>query len=246
MEKSPAWIIVLSGVPPQAKKVEIKNAITAPYDRPRHVEMGHASYRASEAEVSVDVRSKLEKYGALENFYLAPFSRGKRTKAVALFQDEEDAKSACSLNNKPLLILNGGKLTVTFIRSIKAKVVTAIYAVLKGTVDQRSREWKKKHLVSQVYPDSQNQFTTLKIEGNNLESVEKAQKSLRHMLEGKIIAHDGDPIWSPALNSYGSAFRTIKALEKELEVVVIRDKTKRHLLYYGPPREIQSGCSPNR
>ena len=65
-----AWTVVLSGIPPQAKRVDIENAITVPYDNPRHIEMGLTSYQASEAEVSVDVRSKLEEYGAVENFFL--------------------------------------------------------------------------------------------------------------------------------------------------------------------------------
>ena len=232
-----AWTIVLSGVPSQAKRVDIENAITAPHDNPRHVEMGHAGYQASEAEVSVDVRSKLEEYGALENFFLAPFSKGKRAKAAAWFQDEGDAKSACSLNNKPLPILKGGRLTVTLIRSAKVKVLTAIYSALKHTIDQEARGWKEKCLVFRVYPGGQNQFTTLKIEGDDTEAVEKARKTLANILKGKVLTHSENPVWSPALNSYGTAFQTIKALERELKVVIIRDRTKRQLLYYGLPEK---------
>lgn len=229
-----AWTVVLNGVSPQSRRKDIETAITAPYDRPRHIEMGNTNYEASGPEVSVDVRSKLEEYGTLEDFFLAPVSKGKRIKAVARFQDEEEARAACSLNNKPLPILNGGRLTVTLIRSFKIKIVSAIYFVLQRTIDEKAREWKEKHLIFRVYPDVEGQFTTLKIEGDNTEAVSEAQKTLQKILDGKALTGADDLVWSPALNCNGPVFQAIKALGRELKVVIIRDKAKRRLLYYGP------------
>jgi hypothetical protein len=100
-----AWTIVLSEVPSDATSKDVEEAIKSPYDKPRHVEPGPISYQASDAEVSVVVRSYLEKHGPLESFYLAPTNKGKRVKATALFADEADARSACSLNNGPVDIL---------------------------------------------------------------------------------------------------------------------------------------------
>lgn len=110
-----AWTIILSDVPSDASSKDIERAIISPYNKPRHVELGAVSYRASETEVSVEVRSRLEKHGPLENFYLAPTLKGKRVKATAWFQDEADARSVCSLNNRPLGILRDGKVTVTLV-----------------------------------------------------------------------------------------------------------------------------------
>lgn len=87
-----AWTIILSDVPSDATSKDIQRAIISPQDKPRHFELGAVSYRASEAEVSVEVRSHLEKHGPLENFYLAPTLKGKRVKATAWFQDEADAR----------------------------------------------------------------------------------------------------------------------------------------------------------
>jgi hypothetical protein len=75
----------LSDLPSDATFKDIELAITSPQDKPRHVELGVASYRASEAEVSVEVWSYLEMHGPLENFYLAPTLKGKRVKSTAWF-----------------------------------------------------------------------------------------------------------------------------------------------------------------
>jgi hypothetical protein len=149
-----AWTIVLSDVPSDATSKDVEEAIKSLYDKPRHVELGPISYQASDAEVSVVVRSYLEKHGPLESFYLAPTNKGKRVKATALFADEPDARSACSLNNGPLDILGKGKLTVTIIQSAKIKVSTAVYIATKSEIDMRSKTWKERHLGLHVYPDT--------------------------------------------------------------------------------------------
>lgn len=238
-----AWTVVLSGVSAQATKVDITNAIAAANDKPRHIEMGRTiSYQASEAEVGMEVRSKLEEYGALENLFLAPSSRGKRNKAVAWFDDEVDAKSACQLNGKSLSSLNGGKLTVALIRSAKVKVLTAIYSVLKHTIGQEAEKWKAKHLDFRVYSGVEKQFTTLKIEGDDTEAVGKARKTLENILDGKVLTYAGNPVWSPAFNSSGTGFQAIKAIERDLSVVIIRNRTKRQLMFYGAPEKLDQAA----
>lgn len=104
-----AWTITLSDLPSQATPRDVKQSVKSPNDRLRHVEVGSASYSASVAEVSVAVRTELEKRGPLEHFYLAPVSKGKRVKATALFVNEADAGSACALNNSQLPILGKGR-----------------------------------------------------------------------------------------------------------------------------------------
>jgi hypothetical protein len=79
-------------VPSDATFKDIERAILSPQDKPRHDKSGAVSYQASESEVSVKVRSHLEKRAPLVNFYLAPTLTGKRVKATAWFQDEADAR----------------------------------------------------------------------------------------------------------------------------------------------------------
>ncbi|RMZ69247.1 ariadne-2 [Pyrenophora seminiperda CCB06] len=233
-----AWTVVLNNVSPQAKKNDIEKAILALPDKPRHIEMGHMSYEASEAEVSVDIRLKLEEYGSLEAFFLAPFSSGKRIKASVWFHDEAEARSACHLNNKPLSILNGGNLTVALVRSVKIKVLSAIYSTLESTIGQKISQWKEKHIIFKVYQDSESRFTTMKLEGGDTVAVGTAREQLQKITNGEILTNTDEPLWIPSLNSHGSVFQAVKALEKELSVVIIVDKVKRQLRFYGPPEKL--------
>jgi hypothetical protein len=229
----------LSDVPSDAASKDVEEAIKSLYDKPRHVELGSISYQASDAEVSVVVRSYLEKHGPLESFYLAPTNKGKRVKATALFADEADARSACSLNNGPLDILGKGKLTVTIIQSAKIKVSTAVYIATKSEIDMRSKTWKERHLGLHVYPDTIQRFTTLKIEGSSAQDVANARKTLDLILSGIILTAGGNTVWNPSLSSNRSAYKRLKSIEKELHILIVRDKTKRQLQYYGPPEKLQ-------
>lgn len=234
-----AWTIILSDVPGDTTSKDVKEAIKSLSDKPRHVELGPISYQASDAEVSVVVRSSLERYGPLESFYLAPTNKGKRVKATALFADEADARSACSLNNGPLDILGKGKLTVTIIQSAKIKVSTAVYIATKSEIDMRSKTWKERHLELHVYPDTIQRFTTLKVEGSSAQDVANARKTLDLILSGIILTVGGNTVWDPSLSSNRSAYKRLKLIEKELDILIIRDKTKRQLQYYGPPEKLQ-------
>ncbi|KAN0091820.1 hypothetical protein V8E51_017667 [Hyaloscypha variabilis] len=234
-----AWTIVLSDVPSNATSRDIERAFTYPQDKPRHVELGPVSYRASEPEVSVEVRSHLEKHGPLENFYLAPALTGKRVKATAWFQDEADAKSACSLNDKSLGILGDGKLTVTLVQSAKIKISTIVYVVLKSRIDQISKTWKEQHLVFRVYEDTLHKYTTLKVEGNNAEDLADARRTLEEVLNGVVLKDGENAVWDPALISNGRAYMKLKSIAERLHVVIIRDKPTRQLRFYGDPEKFQ-------
>jgi hypothetical protein len=234
-----AWTIRLSDLPSDATFKDIERAIISPQDKPRHVELGVASYRASEAEVSVEVRSHLEKHGPLENFYLAPTLKGKRVKSTAWFQDEADARSACSLNDRPLGILGDGKLTVTLVQSVKIKISTTVYAASKSRIDKESKVWKEQHLVFRVYQDPLHQYTTLKVEGNNAKDLANARNTLEEILNGVVLKDGEDAVWDIALSSNGRAYMKLKSIAEELHVVIIRDKSMRQLRFCGAPENFQ-------
>jgi hypothetical protein len=234
-----AWTITLSDVPSNATSKEVEIAIRSPIDKPRHIEMGRISYRASDAEVSVIVRSHLEEHGPLESFHLTPTSKGKRAKATAWFQDEVDARSAGSLDNKPLDILGKGKVTVTLVQSAKIKVFTTVYFVSKSRIDEESKTWRERHLALHVYPDSLQRFTTLKVEGDNAKDVADARKTLDEILNGVVLTDGKNAVWGSTLGSNGSAYMEFKSIQKELDAVIIRDKSKRQLRFHGPPEKIQ-------
>lgn len=232
------WTIMLSDIPGEATSKDLQDAILI-YDMPRHIEMGTASYEASEAEVSVAIRSCLEEHGPLESFYLAPSLSGKRAKATAWFQDEFDAISACSLNNTVLGVLGKGRITVTLIRSAKVKVSTKIYSVLKGAIEEQSNLWRQQHLTLHVYTDALQPLTTLKIEGCNAKYVAIARRALQKILSGVILLYGDNPLWGPTFGSNGSAYEKLRLIEKDLNVVISRDRSKQRLKFHGPVESIQ-------
>lgn len=233
-----AWTVMLNDVPGHDTRDNLEAAIEAPHEKPRHVEMGLVSYQTSNPDVSVKVRSLLEDRGPLESFYLLPMSenRGKRVKVGACFQNEADAKSACSLDNTPLTILGGGKLTVTLWHSAKAKVPTAVYQARRQTIEEQGKEWRVRHLSVKMYPGEV--CTTLKVEGDNEQEVSNARKVLKQIFTGTVLMQGDKVIWHTVLNSNGSAYQKLRSVEKELQVAIQRIRSKHQLLFYGPPEKL--------
>jgi hypothetical protein len=181
----------------------------------------------------------LEKHGPLENFYLAPTLKRKRVNSTAWFQDEADARSACSLNDRPLGILGDGKLTVKLVQSVKIKISTTVYAASKSRIDKESKVRKEQDLVFRIYPDTLHQYTTLKVEGNNVKDLANARNTLEEILNGVVLKDGGNAVWDIALSSNGRAYMKLKSIAEELHVVIIRDKSMRQLRFCGALENFQ-------
>lgn len=229
-----AWSIILSGVPGHATERDMREGMNFSLEKPSHVEMGTVNYQASLKKVGIEIRSQLERHRRITDFYLIPTSKSKRIKAVAWFYDEADARSACSLDNTRLAILGNGKLTVAMIQSVKFKVSTATYRILKSSIEREMVRWASHGLKLRVYGDEWKPFKTLKIDGDNATEVANASKTLEYLLREVILTSEGKEIWSPALGRKGVASTKLQAIEKDLEIVIIRDKTKRQLRCQGP------------
>lgn len=233
------WTIVLSNVPYNATSKDVEESIVFMHDRPQHLEMGTVSYNASEPEVSVVVRSCLEKYGPLESYSLIPTVGKKRAKAAARFQDETDARSACALNNTTLGVLGKGKITVTLIQSVKFKVTTAVYSVSKSMIEEKMKIWTQQHLTFHTYTDPTWPLTTLRIAGSNAKDVATACRALDEIMSGTILMDGGKALWGPALGSNGIAYQKLLSIAEELGVIIIREKLKQQLRFHGPDSKIR-------
>lgn len=229
-----AWTIKLCHVPPDADRQDVERAIFMRCDKPSRVEVGPVSYHASDAEVSVEVRSKLEEYGPLESFYFRPVALGKRVRVTACFQDEADATAACSLNNCSMEILGVGKLTVTQMQSLKIKVAMRIYLASKPRIEEAAKVWRQQHVAFHSYNDLTQRFAILKLEGRSNDHLDVARKTLNTLLSGIVLKHDKAPIWHPNLHTNDKIYQAIRSIEQELDVVIIRDKVKRQLSFHGP------------
>lgn len=238
-----AWTILLSNVPGNATPEDVKESITSMNDRPRHVELGTVSYYASELEVSVAIRSCLEKHGPLESFQLMPSLGRKRGSATVRYQDEADARSASELNNSRIKVLGNGKVTVALIQSVKVKVTTAVYSVSESLLERHLKTWKQQHLAFRVYTDAARPFTILKIEGSSAKDVAAACRALHKVLSGTVLVASGSNLWSPVLGSNGTAYKNLLNIAKDLGVVIIREKLKQQLRFHGPVNKISQATS---
>ncbi|OAG44198.1 hypothetical protein AYO21_01655 [Fonsecaea monophora] len=238
-----AWTVTLCDVPGDATNKDVQDGIYTPYDRPRHIEPSPVSYYASDTQVGFEVRSLLEEHGRLESFDLPPTSKGRRVKAVAWFEDEADAISACSLNKKQISILQQGKLTLTLVQSVKVKIQTPVYFASKSRIEEEMKIWAGHHLTSRVYVNTVPGFTAIKVEGANANDVVRARKVLDEISQGVILRDGENPIWASALETNGSAYMKVKVIEKELGVLIRRDKSKCHLYFYGPFAKYQQAIA---
>jgi hypothetical protein len=123
------------------------------------------------------------------------------------------------------------------VQSAKVKVRTTIYLAWKKRIDEEAKTWKENYLTFHVYQDASH--STLKVEGSSTKDVARARKLLNEISEGVVLTDGGTSVWSSTLDSNGVAYRNLKVVEKELQVVIDRSKSKRQLRFYGPPEKYQ-------
>lgn len=87
------WTVVLRNVPSNTSRADVERAVSADYDKPRHIEMGEPSNTYDTAAAPVLVESLLTHIGPVD-FTMRNDAQVKRFKAVAIFTDEADAREA--------------------------------------------------------------------------------------------------------------------------------------------------------
>ena len=239
-----AWTVALKGVPLSATSNDIERAISAGYDRPRHIELSESGSSNKFCDLnttSAVVKTLLTSLGSAE-FETIPSLQGKRFKAIARFDEEADAREAVhTLHNKHQDFLNGGKLTVQLVSSAKFKVPTTTYDALEGQFSKKSADWTARHIRFKVYrnTDTLQRFTTLRIEGEQTKDVASVTNTVEEILAGETVKDGDAPLWSAALAGNGTAYQKLKLIQHNHGVVVIRNKTKRQLKFVGPPEKYQ-------
>jgi IBR domain, a half RING-finger domain len=217
------------------------NSIHAEHDKPRHIELAGLGSCYDPMTTSGFIKSLLTNIGPVE-FEMNSHSHAKRVKAVARFEEEFDAREAVrSLGDRRQDFLNKGKLTVQLVSSAKFKVSTTIYDALEEQLSAQSTNWKERHLLFKVYrnTDPRQRFTTLKIEGEQASEVASAANRLEQILAGKTVKSGDAPLWSAALASNGATWQKVKRIQPENGVVIMRNKSKRMLTFFGPPDKQQ-------
>lgn len=228
-----AWTVTLTDIPAPATERDVVRDIP-PQIQPRHVELGQASYDVNLDATNTMVKSILMQVGPLEWWEPATDSGGKRAKAKARFQDEEDAMKAVTLHNgTPLPFNEKGRLTVQLVYSAKFTVPERIYEVVKAKIEAESQIWKSQHLVFIPYEPCRGN-RVLKLEGEASKKVAQAKNALEQILAGETAMREDKALWIPSLGMNGGAYRRLKDIEQSLGVVIIRNKRLSRLHLYGP------------
>ncbi|KFA49917.1 hypothetical protein S40293_01289 [Stachybotrys chartarum IBT 40293] len=212
-----AWTVRLSDIPALAKKEHVTKDIPAGLV-PRHVELSTASYDSDLPTANTLIESLLLQAGPLERWEGSPEGTGKRFKAKARFLNDADARQAAALfHNKPL----------PFNDNVR------VYDAVEQEIADHKQAWASQHLLYMAYPPAQG-LRVLKIEGEISGDVANAIATLEKIIGGEVIMKDGKALWAPSFAANGRAYHRMKQLERELGILIIRDKRRSQLRLLGP------------
>jgi hypothetical protein len=231
-----AWTVVLTEVPPTAKEPDIIRAIP-PAIRPRHVELGGASYKVDLDTANAMVKSRLLEVGLLEWWEDATESGGRRAKAKARFREDEDARKAVTLlNGTPLPFNENGMLTLQLVHCAKIKISERIYASVRAKIETEKQVWTSQHLLFIPY-DPVAGYRLLKLEGEDHKNVAQAKNDLEKILAGETAMREDSVLWAPSFGMNGDTYRRLQDIEQSLGIVIVRNKRQSRLHLYGPPQK---------
>ena len=158
----------------------------------------------------------------------------KRFEGLALFANEGDAREAvATLHETPQDFLNLGKLFLQLMHSARFKVSVKVYAIMKNQLDTDMAKWRKVNVEIRLCHDAADRFVTLKLESEEVKEVALAGRVVGGLLAGTRIDIDNKPFWTPELAAKGQAFSELNKIQHELGVLIMRNKAKRELRFFG-------------
>ncbi|KAH6986918.1 hypothetical protein EDB80DRAFT_623539 [Ilyonectria destructans] len=227
-----AWTVRVSDVPEHAEISLITRDIPTAL-QPRHVELSNPTYLTDLPLANTSIESLLLQAGPLERWEGSSETSGKRFKAKTRFVNDADARQAAKLfNNTPLPFNKNDKLTLQLVHSARLKVSTLVYNAVEGEINRHKQAWTSQHLLYAAYaPD--HGFRVLKIEGEVSGDVARAKSTIENFLRGELMAVDGKAIWADSFAGNGHASQRIKTIERDLGIVMVRDKRRCQLRVVG-------------
>ncbi len=223
---------MLTDIPATASERDIIRSIpTRP--RPFQVELGQLSYDTDIHTANAQIKSKLLAVGPLEWWEDASEAGGKRAKARARFESQDDARQAVEqLNQSPVPFNTGAKLTLQLVHSARLKVSEQIYDKVKEQIETANRTWKSQYLTFLAY-DPARGYRVVKIEGEDSKAVASAKNALEKILAGKLVVDEGKALWIPSFGMNGDAYRRIVEISKTFGVAIVRSRRQSRLHVYG-------------
>lgn len=238
-----AWTLRLYGVSGPAKKEDITRNI-AKGIVPRHIELSPASYDVDLPMANTLIESLLLQAGPMERWEGAlPDTGGKRFKARARFLNDADARQAVKMfHDRPLPFKgnSGGKLTMQLVHSARFKILNRVYEAIEPEISKHKPAWVAKHLRYTAYDPAQG-LRVLKIEGEVSADVASAKATLEQIIQGQVLTSSKDreeekAVWAPSFAgaANGRAQRRMKQLERELGIIIVRDRRRSQIRLLGP------------
>ncbi|CVL12580.1 related to ariadne-2 protein [Fusarium proliferatum] len=227
------WKIDLVGLSASITEDGIASAFPS-FEKPCLITIGDLSY-----EMDIEMNSTLVKFmlyekGELEKWNVSDSSTAKRIKAQATFMEECHAQvAASSLDGTELPFNHTGKLFVQLITSVKFKVSARVYDTVKKTIDSHKSNWNRQFIRYSALPE-RGSNRILKIEGEDRQLVAQAKRDLEKIITGTVLTMDGKNIWYSNLKISKNAYRKLQKIERDLEVVIIRDIRASNFRAFGP------------
>ncbi|KAI1103733.1 hypothetical protein F4804DRAFT_352710 [Jackrogersella minutella] len=238
------WTVCLTELPASVTEDNISQSIRQHWNQPDHIEFGKPTYHADTETCSAEIQSLFTSIGPLEWWELTPDTTGKRMKASARFQNEEDAREAArTLNNSELSFNKKARLTVQLVHTAKFKVPVNIYEAIQSQLKANIKSWKTSHLHFTAYENSNppKWYRVLKIEGEAAKDVAEAKNTITNIMAGMVAKQGTSVLWHPALCGDGPLFKRLKQLEQRFGVLIIRNRVKSQLRLYGSQMSCEKG-----
>ncbi|KAI1014286.1 hypothetical protein LB503_011176 [Fusarium chuoi] len=227
------WKIDLVGMSASITEDDIASAFPS-FEKPCLITTGDLSYEMDIEMDSTLVKSMLYEKGELEKWSVSDSSTAKRIKAQATFMEECHAQvAASSLDGTELPFNHTGKLFVQLITSVKFKVSARVYDAVKKTIDSHKSNWNRQFIRYSALPE-RGFNRVLKIEGEDRQLVAQAKRALEEIITGTVLTIDGKNIWYSNLKIGKNAYRKLQKIERDLEVVIIRDIRASNFRAFGP------------
>ncbi|KAF4951505.1 hypothetical protein FSARC_12899 [Fusarium sarcochroum] len=227
------WKMQLVGLSANITWEDIVEAMPEP-DNPYQVDMGDPSYDIDFEMDSTLIKSLLYDIGPLERWDVFGNPKARRIKAQATFVQGSQAQAAVSsLNGKELPFNPAGKLFIQLITSVKFKLSKRVYDVVQKAIHSKKADWGRQFIRFSILPE--HGFNRiLKLEGEDRQLVAQAKKDLEHIITGTVMKVDGKIIWYPDFRIDRSVYGKLRKIERDLDVVIIRDVRASNFRVFGP------------
>ncbi|KJX93831.1 hypothetical protein TI39_contig4248g00006 [Zymoseptoria brevis] len=232
-----SWQIGVSsgrqGLSPQSVR-----EVFAKADQPSRIKIGPDVENTFDEEAALAaVLDLMTPFGGEEGHPAHPWNYNNRTHMNIHFKSEGDARRAMQeLSSTERDFLGGQTMRMQIVSSAQIRVPTYVYNMI-GKEMIRVVPNGQQTLSIEVDIDfrANSRFKRIKITGTDEREVAEAMKKMEEVIAGKVINDEtGLPFWHTLLTDS----RVAKTIEKEMEhthgVLVMANKFKRELRYFGP------------